>query len=205
VVGWRGGKPWSLDFTLEGGSNHSGIDRLFARRKIDALISSLAGGADAEAIRAKVVALGLSHSLVTKHTSLVAVEQTPSRPQEESLTSSAMPTNLPRGWVMESVFGERSQEVQELREAMEEARENRVILAKTQTTVDELKKMQDHLRVALQDLDTPAKTTVASATRLSTSQGTLPQTATGAPLFILLGLVLLALGWLFKARRWNLA
>ena len=106
---------------------------------------------------------------------------------------------------MESIFGERSQEVRELREAMEEARENRVIQAKTQTTVDELKKMQDHLRVALQDLDAPAKTTVASATRLTTSQGTLPQTATGAPLFILLGLVLLALAWLFKARRWNLA
>jgi len=205
VVGWRGDKPWSLDFTLEGGSTHSGIDRLFARRKIDALISSLAGGADAETVRAKVVALGLSHSLVTKHTSLVAVEQTPSRPQGESLTSSAMPTNLPRGWVMESIFGERSQEVQELREAVEDARGNRVIQAKTQTTVDELKKMQDHLRVALQDLDTPTKTTVASATRLTTSQGALPQTATGAPLSILLGLLLLTLAWLFKARRWNLA
>jgi Ca-activated chloride channel family protein len=205
VVGWRGGKPWSLDFKLEGGSTHSGIDRLWARKKIDALMSSLAGGADAEAVRAKVVALGLTHHLLTRHTSLVAVEQTPSRPQEKSLTSSAMPTNLPRGWVMESVFGQRSQEVRELREAIEDARGHRVIQAKTQTTVDELKKMQDHLRVALQDLDAPAKSTAAAATRLATSQGALPQTATGAPLFILLGLLLLALAWLLKARRWNLA
>jgi Ca-activated chloride channel family protein len=52
------------------------------------------------------VALGLEHHLVTKHTSLVAVDVTPSRPDDAALRSGALPTNLPHGWSYEGVFGE---------------------------------------------------------------------------------------------------
>ena len=63
-------------------------------------------GADAEAVRQGVVALGLEHHLVTKHTSLVAVDVTPSRPEDAALRSGALPTNLAHGWSYGGVFGE---------------------------------------------------------------------------------------------------
>jgi len=105
ISGQRSGQPWAISFALAGGSRHSGIDRLFARRKIEALTDSLSGEGQAEQVRKDIVELGLAHHLVTRHTSLVAVEKVASRPQGKSLTSSALPTNLPEGWVYDSVFG----------------------------------------------------------------------------------------------------
>jgi uncharacterized tellurite resistance protein B-like protein len=105
ISGWRGDKPWAVSFKLEGGRSHSGIDRLYARTKIETLLSNLAEGASVDAVREEVIELGLSHHLVTQHTSLVAVEEKVSRPQEEGVTSAPVPSNLPAGWVYDSVFG----------------------------------------------------------------------------------------------------
>ena len=44
---------------------------------------------------------------MTRLTSLVAVDQTPSRPDGEPLKLAALPINLPAGWDFEKVFGER--------------------------------------------------------------------------------------------------
>jgi Ca-activated chloride channel homolog len=49
--------------------------------------------------------------LVTRLTSLVAVDQTPSRPADEPLKLSELPLNLPAGWDFEKVFGERPKPV----------------------------------------------------------------------------------------------
>jgi Ca-activated chloride channel family protein len=155
IHGYRGGKPWAIDFKLEGGSRHSGIDRLFARRKIDALNSRVLDGADADAVRTEIVAIGLNHHLVTKHTSLVAVEQAISRAQGESLTSSAIPTNLPKGWVMEGIWAQRDQwneEMKQMRNEVEHAREAasyHVAKAKMneKASAAELRKMQEQLRI----------------------------------------------------------
>ena len=94
-----------MDFKLEGGRSHSGVDRLFARKKIEKLTSSLAEGVSKESVRKKIVELGIEHHLVTKHTSLVAVEQVASRPKDQQLKTSPAPVNLPHGWRYGSVFG----------------------------------------------------------------------------------------------------
>src|SRR4030081_3878100 len=54
-----------------------------------------------------ILALAREHQLVTRLTSLVAVDKTPSRPQGEPLKVSELPINLPAGWDFEKVFGER--------------------------------------------------------------------------------------------------
>jgi Ca-activated chloride channel homolog len=54
-----------------------------------------------------VLALALEHQLVTRLTSLVAVDKTPSRPDGETLKLAELPLNLPNGWEFEKVFGER--------------------------------------------------------------------------------------------------
>ena len=225
IHGWRGGKPWAVDFKLEGGSTHAGIDRLFARRKIDSLNSRLLDGANADAVRAEIVAIGLNHHLVTKHTSLVAVEQVVSRPQDQSLKSSALPTNLPKGWVMEDIWAQRVKwagEVKAMRNTIEKVREKGLVVAKAErkgkASAAELKEMQEKLRIEQEralaeaaepmvsaDTGTSAAVSVGTTTpkRIATAQGpgALPQTATGASLFLLVGLQLLALAFVARTRR----
>ena len=62
-------------------------------------------GASAEETKAKIIALALSHQLVTKYTSLVALDRTPVRPAGADLKTAAIPTNLPEGWSHEAIFG----------------------------------------------------------------------------------------------------
>ena len=109
VSGQRGTTPWQLDFALKGGRTESGIDRLFARRKIASLTASIAGGADSRRVRQQIIGLGITHHLVTRHTSLVAIEKMVSRPEGTAVESSALPPNLPKGWLYQGVFGEREQ------------------------------------------------------------------------------------------------
>ena len=47
----------------------------------------------------------LEHQLVTRLTSLVAVDKTPSRPEGARLTRADLPLNLPAGWDFDKVFG----------------------------------------------------------------------------------------------------
>ena len=55
--------------------------------------------------RGRIIEIALAHQLVTKYTSLVAVDHTPVRPAGADLKTAAMPTNLPEGWSHEAVFG----------------------------------------------------------------------------------------------------
>ena len=53
-----------------------------------------------------MVELALAHHLVTKYTSLVAIDRAPVRPTNLALKTGTLPTNLPAGWNYEAVFGE---------------------------------------------------------------------------------------------------
>jgi LPXTG-motif cell wall-anchored protein len=53
----------------------------------------------------RILALALEHHLVTRLTSLVAVDRTPSRPDGALLTRAEVPLNLPAGWDFDKVFG----------------------------------------------------------------------------------------------------
>ena len=61
---------------------------------------------DPNGIRRKVIETALEHHLVSKYTSLVAVDVTPSRPVDAPLASGKLPHNLPHGWDFDKVFGE---------------------------------------------------------------------------------------------------
>lgn len=98
VRGRRAGRPWEVRLPLHEGEPASGIGVLWARRKIASLMDSLAGGADANEVRGAVVALALEQHLVSRWTSLVAVDVTPSRPPDEALAGGVVPANLPAGW-----------------------------------------------------------------------------------------------------------
>jgi Ca-activated chloride channel family protein len=105
VSGRLAGEPWQATVVSGDGGTAEGVAKLWARDKIDAVLDGLHEGADPAAVRRQVVALGLAHQLVTRYTSLVAVDVTPARPSDEPLTSRHMPTNLPDGWEYDKVFG----------------------------------------------------------------------------------------------------
>jgi Ca-activated chloride channel family protein len=106
VSGRRGDQPWLSALPLTEGQAGVGMAVLWAQRKVRALLDSRHEGAPEEEVRAAVVAVGLEHHLVTPHTSLVAVDVTPARPEDATLDSRAVPTLLPAGWSHEAVFGQ---------------------------------------------------------------------------------------------------
>ncbi len=106
ITGLRGDVAWQASLPLDGARSGRGMGVLWARAKIASLIDSLRDGAKEDEVREAVVDVALAHHLVSKYTSLVAVDKTPLRPVDAALKSGAIPTNLPEGWEYEKVFGE---------------------------------------------------------------------------------------------------
>ena len=105
IRGIRANETWSSTIPLQGGRPQSGVGVLWARNKIADLMDTLRAGASKSEVRASVVEVALRHHLVSKYTSLVAVDVTPARSPDEDLVKRALPTNLPAGWKYEKVFG----------------------------------------------------------------------------------------------------
>jgi Ca-activated chloride channel family protein len=106
VSGFRGDAQWRETVPAQKLVDGSGLGVLWARRKIESLLDEQRGGKSEDEIRPQVVAVALAHHLVSKYTSLVAVDKTPVRPADASLNGGAMPTNLPAGMNYDAVFGE---------------------------------------------------------------------------------------------------
>jgi Ca-activated chloride channel family protein len=84
VSGRLGDTTWERSVEAVADSNghatENGIGKLWARRKIEGLSDSLALGADREAVREQIIDVALEHHLVSRFTSLVAIDTTPSAP-----------------------------------------------------------------------------------------------------------------------------
>ena len=83
---------WDAASSGAGGDN---LAKLWARKKIETLEDSLMFGADPELTRLEITGLALDYGLLTKHTSLVAVDKTPRRKSAETLALSNVPGLLP--------------------------------------------------------------------------------------------------------------
>jgi Ca-activated chloride channel family protein len=105
ITGRRGGAPWSATVPLSASANEPGIGVLWARAKIEALTDSLKGGESEVDVRKALIDVALAHHLVSKYTSLVAIDVTPTAPPGTVSTKSALPTNLPEGGSFEAIFG----------------------------------------------------------------------------------------------------
>ncbi len=105
VGGTFAGDPWLVRLPLAKAEAGDGISKLWARRKISSLEGFRYSGGDWEKIDRDILEVALDHHLVSRLTSLVAVDVTPSRPDGEQLVTRDMPVNLPDGWDFEKVFG----------------------------------------------------------------------------------------------------
>jgi Ca-activated chloride channel family protein len=110
IKGHIGDRPWVVTLPLANAAEGKGLSKLWARRKIsDAEVARTTRQTAPEDADKTILALALEHQLVTRLTSLVAVDKTPSRPEGEPLKVSELPINLPAGWDFAKVFGERPQ------------------------------------------------------------------------------------------------
>lgn len=102
-------RNWSMDLPLARAEKGTGIAKLWARRKIDdAEVAQTTGAIPTPEADKRILALALEHHLVSRVSSLVAVDRTPSRKPGEQLTQADIPLNLPAGWDYEKVFGKNS-------------------------------------------------------------------------------------------------
>jgi Ca-activated chloride channel family protein len=175
IKGRIGDRPWIVTLPLAGAAEGKGLSKLWARRMItDAEIArTLRKITPADADNA-ILRLALEHQLVTRLTSLVAVDKTPSRPESAPLKVAELPLNLPAGWEFAKVFGERQQPLPSPATPQLQPGERRADADPARIQVAEAKRALPVL--------TPAPNDV-----------TLPKTATDAELRMIAGSMLLAL------------
>jgi Ca-activated chloride channel homolog len=106
VTGRIGGRPWRQSVPLAEAVEGPGVARLWARRRIaEVEVADTLGTVDENEAADTIARLGLEFSLVTRETSLVAVDRTPARPRGSRLTEQELPLNLPHGWDFDHLFG----------------------------------------------------------------------------------------------------
>ena len=86
LKGMAGTQPWSLPVSFKSAQSRGGLSVYWARQKISALMDEAYTGGVEEAIRTAVLDVALTHHLVSKYTSLVAVDVTPARPTNTQAT-----------------------------------------------------------------------------------------------------------------------
>ena len=109
LTGTRLDQPWQTLVDTSTYGRRDGIGALWARKKIRSQMESLALGAEREKVREEVLKTALEHHLVSKYTSLVAVDSLVSRAKEEKVVQAPVKTHLPQGWQATAVFGGGSQ------------------------------------------------------------------------------------------------
>ena len=96
---------WGAEMSMDISESSPGVGALWARARIADLMDRARRGADEEAVREALVETALAHHLVSKFTSLVAIDKTPARPQTAGLNSEQVPVLLPYGQSTEAIFG----------------------------------------------------------------------------------------------------
>lgn len=105
LSGRSAGRPWTTTLALQGGAPHAGIATAWARARLATLDDRLGDDRDGS-VRRVMTELALAHHLVSRFTSLVAVDVTPVRPDGATLEGGALPLAMPAGWNYQKVFGQ---------------------------------------------------------------------------------------------------
>lgn len=104
ICGELGDLLWEMESRPLSTPGSNNLATLWARSKVEALEDSRIFGTDPQVIRENVLDLALDFGLLTRYTSLVAVDKTPSRPGAQDLDSDSIPSLLPAGSSIASGF-----------------------------------------------------------------------------------------------------
>ncbi len=108
ISGTLNGETWTQTLSLASAHDASGVAQLWGRAQIAAIEESRYSGASMAAIDAGVLRTALDFNLVSRLTSLVAVDVTPARPSGAPLDTRQIATMLPAGWDFAAVFGDKA-------------------------------------------------------------------------------------------------
>ncbi|MBT8103558.1 MAG: marine proteobacterial sortase target protein [Gammaproteobacteria bacterium] len=96
---------WSKALPLDSSQSDEGVGALWARARIADLMHNERRHSEPDETRAAIVATAMRHHLVSKYTSLVAVDKTPARPADDPLSSEQVPNLMPYGQSTNAIFG----------------------------------------------------------------------------------------------------
>ena len=96
---------WAADLSLDAPVQSEGVGALWARARIGELMDQERRGGNAEELRSSILETALAHHLVSKYTSLIAVDKTPVRPAGDPLSSEQVPNLMPYGQSANAIFG----------------------------------------------------------------------------------------------------
>ncbi len=105
IRGKQSGTMWETTQSLVNAKSRRGIAVHWARQTITQILDQQTQNKDKAMVRQSILDLALKHHLVSRYTSLVAVDITPVRPDSQSLGTQALKTNLPHGMQYEAIFG----------------------------------------------------------------------------------------------------
>ncbi|MBO6788094.1 MAG: marine proteobacterial sortase target protein [Rhodospirillales bacterium] len=171
VTGQFSGRIWHAHLPLEDGLNRTGIAALWARQKLKGLEYQLRFAEDRDAVKAEMINTALEFELVSRYTSLVAIDDFKARPDHLALAAAEVPTNLPEGWSRDHVLGEPG--------------------------VAPKQPMPQKTRAFDQSSPLIRQAMAKSTNRLAN----VPQTATPAPLALIIGGVLMLAGLTMRLRK----
>ena len=105
LTGRRGGQLWQRRLPLGPGVKAPGVASLWARAKFAEITDGLTQGRDPVLVRKAALEVALRHQLVTRFTSLVAVDDHVARPDATALKRREVARNMPLGMDYDHVFG----------------------------------------------------------------------------------------------------
>lgn len=95
TVRGRSPDPWQQTLALPAGQHNPGVATLWARSKVDSLMNHMTAGVPEEQVRPQVLDVALTHRLVSRYTSFVAVEEQAVRPPDAPLATQAVGNRNP--------------------------------------------------------------------------------------------------------------
>ena len=101
VQGQISGATWRREIKNPGLAKASNLSKVWARQKVDYLESQQTiNGQSIDAIKQDIVKLGVDHQLVTRFTSFIAVDKTPTKPADQVAKDKNIPNLMPKGNAM---------------------------------------------------------------------------------------------------------
>ncbi len=103
--GRLGNQPWRMEVALDQAKTREGLSVYWARQKIASMLDGTTNADRNGQVRQRVIDLAMKHHVVSKFTSLVAVDITPVRPGNKAQHRHPLKTNLPHGQDYTKIFG----------------------------------------------------------------------------------------------------
>lgn len=101
ISGATASMPWLQTLDISGQQSRPGVGTLWARRKIASLEDQRVREGATQEIRQAMIDVAIQHKIVSRHTSLVAVEETVSRPRNADMAKTTLANQLPHGQQMQ--------------------------------------------------------------------------------------------------------